>query len=149
MISINTILNSSSVQQITIWSVARSCHWLKTRLIWHQRPKTQQQTADPKEKSIMTFMHLKVPFVPTYFCKASLFMNSYLSFVLYVSNKGQIDTSDWNWPQSSKETGLPKSPKVPAISGPSNIRRFIIAQPTQSGCYEVPVTNEEPQDFRR
>jgi hypothetical protein len=56
MISINTILNSSSVQQITIWSVDRSCHWLKTRRIWHQRSKTQQHTGDPKEKSSMTFM---------------------------------------------------------------------------------------------
>uniref|UniRef100_A0A8C5FS57 DUF4806 domain-containing protein n=1 Tax=Gadus morhua TaxID=8049 RepID=A0A8C5FS57_GADMO len=39
-------------------------------------------------------------------------------------------------------------PKAPAISGPSNIRRFILAQPTQSGCYEVPVNNEQPQGFQ-
>ena len=49
-------------------------------------------------------------------------------------------------PKKQAFQNLPK--KAPAISGPSNIRRFIIAQPTESGCYEVPVTNEEPQGFQ-
>ncbi|KAK0151867.1 hypothetical protein N1851_006761 [Merluccius polli] len=47
-----------------------------------------------------------------------------------------------------KKQAFQNLPKAPAISGPSNIRRFIIAQPTQSGCYEVPVINEEPQGFQ-
>ncbi|CAL8300265.1 unnamed protein product [Boreogadus saida] len=47
-----------------------------------------------------------------------------------------------------KKRAFQNLPKAPAISGPSNFRRFIVAQPTQSGCYEVPVTNEEPQGFQ-
>ncbi|CAL8341990.1 unnamed protein product [Gadus morhua 'NCC'] len=51
-------------------------------------------------------------------------------------------------PSPPKKQAFQILPKAPAISGPSNIRRFITAQPTQSGCYEVPVINEDPQDFQ-
>uniref|UniRef100_A0A8C5CZ63 DUF4806 domain-containing protein n=1 Tax=Gadus morhua TaxID=8049 RepID=A0A8C5CZ63_GADMO len=47
-----------------------------------------------------------------------------------------------------KKQAFPILPKAPAIAGPSNFRRFILAQPTQSGCYEVPVNNEQPQGFQ-
>lgn len=48
---------------------------------------------------------------------------------------------------SSKKT-IQNFPKAPVIPRPSNMRSYIITQSAQSGCFEVPVTNEEPQDFQ-